>query len=74
MREYFPLLLVGGVLGVLSVIFVCAYLSIKKQKEAVGFDRHMKDGELLRRLLVYAKPHAKSFVAVLVLPFLAHQH
>ena len=67
MREWYPILLIGGVLGALSIVFVVAYLGIRKQKEAIGFDRNMKDGELLRRLLAYAKPYALHFVAVLAL-------
>ncbi len=39
MREHFPLLVVGAVAGVLSGVFLFAYLSIRKQKEAIGFDR-----------------------------------
>ena len=65
MHEFFPLLLIGGVLGALSTVFIIAYLTIRKQKEAIGFDRNMKDGEITRRLLVYAKPHWKSFALVL---------
>ncbi len=65
MHEFFPLLLVGGVLGALSTVFIIAYMTIRKQKEAIGFDRNMKDGEITRRLLVYAKPYWKSFVLVL---------
>ena len=65
MHEFFPLLLIGGVLGALSTVFIIAYLTIRKQKEAIGFDRNMKDGEITRRLLVYAKPHWKSFTLVL---------
>ncbi len=65
MHEFFPLIAVGAVLGVLSVIFIIAYLTIRKQKEAIGFDRNMKDSEITRRLLVYAKPHIKSFILVL---------
>ena len=65
MYEYFPLLAVGAVLGVLSTIFIIAYLTIRKQKEAIGFDRNMKDSEITRRLLVYAKPYWKNFVLVL---------
>ncbi len=66
MREYYPLLLVGAIVGLLSGAFILAYALIKNKKEAVGFDRHMKDGEITRRLLQYAKPHWKSFAFVLV--------
>ena len=67
MYEYFPLITVGAVLGVLSVIFIIAYLTIRKQKEAIGFDRNMKDSEITRRLLRYAKPYWKSFAIVFLL-------
>ncbi len=66
MREYYPLLLVGAIIGVLSVIFIVAFATLKNKKEAIGFDRNMKDGEIVRRLLQYAKPHWKSFVFVIV--------
>ena len=66
MREFFPLLLIGGVLGVVSIIFIVAYMKIRKQKEAIGFDRNMKDSEITKRLLYYAKPHWKSFAFVLL--------
>ncbi len=65
MREFLPIIAIGATLGVLSIVFIIAYLTIRKQKEAVGFDRNMKDSEITRRLLVYAKPHWKSFVTVL---------
>ena len=65
MREFFPLIAVGAVLGVLSVIFIVAYMTIRKQKEAIGFDRNMKDSEITKRLLVYAKPYWKNFAFVL---------
>ena len=67
MREFYPLLVTGAIIGVISLVFLIAYLSIKDKKEAIGFDRNMKDSELLRRLLRYARPHAGSFAAVLLL-------
>ena len=71
MREFFPLIVVGAVVGTLSVIFIAAFLSIKNRKEAIGFDRNMKDSEIARRLLRYARPHAKSFAFVLLLMLLS---
>ncbi|MBE6613937.1 MAG: ABC transporter ATP-binding protein [Ruminococcaceae bacterium] len=65
MYEFFPLIAVGAVLGVVSVIFIAAYMTIRKQKEAIGFDRSMKDSEITKRLLVYAKPYIRNFAAVL---------
>ncbi len=65
MNEFFPLMLVGGVVGAFALIFIIAYLSIKDKKEAIGFDRNMKDGEIAKRLLAYARPHIGSFALVL---------
>ena len=67
MYEFYPLLIVGGVIGLMSAIFIIAFCSIKDRKEAIGFDRNMKDSELIKRLFVYAKPHAKSFLAVFLI-------
>ena len=64
MREYLPLLIVGAILGVLTAVFTAAYCVIRKQKEAIGFDRNMKDGEIVRRLMKYAKPHVRAFLFV----------
>lgn len=67
MRNYYPLLIVGGFLGLVSAIFILAYALIKDKKEAFGFERNMKDGEIIRRLLKYAKPYYKNFLLVFVL-------
>ncbi len=66
MYEYFPLLTVGGIVGLLSAIFIFAYALMKDKKEAIGFERHMKDSELVRRLLRYAKPYKFQFLLVLL--------
>lgn len=65
MREFLPLIIVGAVLGVFSIILIMAFMKIKNQKEAIGFDRFMDDGEITRRLLRYAKPYWKNFLLVL---------
>ncbi len=64
MREYYPLILVGAIVGAFAVAFILAYVFMKDKKESIGFDRNMKDGELMKRLLHYAKPHWKSFALV----------
>lgn len=71
MHEYYPLLLCGGVIGLFSAIFIFAYATMKDKKEAIGFDRNMKDGELIRRMIVYARPHWKSFALAVVLMLLS---
>ena len=67
MHEFLPILIVGAIIGVFTIAFVIAYLTIRKQKEAIGFDRNMADGELIVRLMKYAKPHWKAFAVVLVI-------
>ena len=67
MREYYPLLVVGALVGVISIVFTIAYALIKDKKEAFGFERNMKDGEIVKRLLRYATPFWKNFLVVLVL-------
>lgn len=67
MREFYPLLVIGAIIGVISVIFIVAYALIKDKKNTIGFDRNMKDKELIKRLLKYAKPYTWNFVSVLLL-------
>ena len=64
MYEYLPLLIVGAIVGVISGIMIFAYATIKDKKESIGFDRKMKDADLFKRLLAYAKPYWKNFVFV----------
>lgn len=64
--NYLPLLIVGAILGVVSVALIVTFAMIKDKKESMGFERNIKDGELLKRLLRYAKPYWKSFVLVAV--------
>ena len=64
MHAYYPLLLTGGIIGFVSVVLIVAYASIKDKKQSMGFDRYMKDGEIVRRLLRYAKPYRIQFIFV----------
>ncbi len=64
MNEYLPLLLVGAVIGTISAVLILAYALVKDKKESMGFDRNMKDGEIMRRLIAYAKPYWKQFLFV----------
>lgn len=59
-----PLLLVGGVIGTVSVLLLIAYACVKDKKTAMGFERSMADGEILRRLFGYAKPYLRQFIVV----------
>ena len=71
MREFYPLIVVGAVIGLFSIFFLVAFLSIKNRKEAIGFDRNMKDGEIVRRLLRYARPYVGRFVLVFAVMILS---
>ena len=66
MREYLPLLIVGGIIGAFTGIFIIAYAMVRNKKEAMGFERNMDDSEIIRRLLSYAKPYWKQFVLTLI--------
>ena len=48
----------------MSVLLLIAYACVKDKKTAMGFERSMADGEILRRLFGYAKPYLRQFVVV----------
>ena len=64
MSEYTPLLIVGAVIGLFAVGFSVVFALEKNKKESMGFDRHMADREIVRRLMRYAKPYRKNFAIV----------
>lgn len=67
MHKYLPVLIVGAIIGVFTLIFTLTYIMEKRRKEEADPDRHMEDGELIRRLMVYARPYRKEFAEVLLL-------
>lgn len=67
MREYLPILIVGAIIGSFSIVFLLAWIALKRRGEEDNSERHMPDGEIIRRLLVYAKPYKKSFIAVFII-------
>ena len=71
MREYLPILIVGAIIATFSTAFILAYAFMKNKKEAIGFDRNMKDTEIIKRLFKYARPHYKSFILVLLIMLLS---
>ena len=65
MHEYLPLLIAGAIIGVFTTLAIVAYCIIRRQKEDMtDRERHMSDGEIISRLLSYAKPYKGSFIAV----------
>lgn len=71
MHEFYPLLVIGAAISVFATVFILAYVFMKDKKEAIGFDRNMKDFEITKRLLKYAKPHLKSFLVVFFIMILS---
>ncbi|MBQ6812563.1 MAG: ABC transporter ATP-binding protein, partial [Agathobacter sp.] len=67
MYEFLPIIIVGAIIGAFSILFIMAYIALNKSKEEKNKDRNMSDGELVKRLLSYAKPFWKQFVVVLFL-------
>jgi len=64
MAEYFPLIMIGAIIGAVTVVFISAYIILKRKPDPHQTERHVKDMELVRRLGVYAKPHWKSFIFI----------
>ena len=71
MHEYLPILIVGAIIGVFTLIFLVAYALEKNKKETMGFERHMEDSEIVRRLLTYARPYWKEFALTLFVMLLS---
>ena len=65
MFEYLPILIVGAIIGAFAIVFILAYIALRKSKDNLeDNERHMPDSEIIRRLLAYAKPYWKQFVLV----------
>ncbi len=65
MAEYLPVLIVGAIIGVFALIFLVAYAVDRRHKvDEEDRERNMPDGEIIRRLLRYAKPYRGKFVLV----------
>ncbi|MBE6974761.1 MAG: ABC transporter ATP-binding protein, partial [Ruminococcaceae bacterium] len=66
LREYLPVIIVVAVIGSFTTAFLIAWAALKKHRdETDDSERRMSDRELIGRLLRYAKPYWKNFVAVL---------
>ena len=64
MNEYTPILIAAAIIGFFTVAFTIVYALEKNKKDTMGFERNMPDREIIRRLLHYAKPYKKQFIAV----------
>lgn len=71
MYEFFPLLLIGAIVAVFTTAFIIAFALMKDKKEAIGFDRNMKDSEILKRLMPYVMRRKKLFALAILLVLLS---
>ena len=67
MNEYLPLLIMGAVIGVITIAFIVVYKMFGKINPEDDFERNMADGEIIKRLLVYIKPYYKTFIVVFII-------
>ena len=67
MHDYLPVLILGAIIGVLTLVFGSAYLVMKRKTGKKEFDRNMADSVIVRRLLGYGKPYIGKFVLVFVI-------
>ena len=64
-REFLPVIIVVAIIGAFTIAFLIAYAALKKHKDpSDDRERNMSDKEIVIRLLRYAKPYWKNFVAV----------
>ena len=64
MYEYLPIIIIVAIVGSFTILFLLADMALRRVKKDVSTERTMEDGELVRRLLQYAKPYKKQFVFV----------
>ncbi len=67
LHTYYPLLIVGAIISVFAAAFIIAYALMKDKKEAVGFDRNMKDREIIARLAHYTFAYKGEYILIFVL-------
>ena len=64
MYEYYPLIVVGAIVGLFSLVLLIAYLTVKDKKQTMVFERQIGDREIMGRLLHYARPYLPRFLLV----------
>ncbi len=64
-QDYLPLIIAFAIIGTFTVIFLFAWAALKKHKDETDeSERKMSDGQIIRRLLRYARPYSREFVGV----------
>ena len=71
MYEWYPILIIFAVIAIFTTIFIFAYAFMKDKKETIGYDRNMKDSEIIKRLMPYLLRRKKLFIIALVLVLLS---
>ena len=71
MSNYYPILFVGALVGLITVVLSVVYFTVKDKKQDFGFDRNMKDSEILKRLWPYVMRRKKLFILALTLVLLS---
>ena len=71
MHEFLPVLILGAIIGVLTLVFGSAYLVMRHKAGQKEFDRNMADSVIIRRLLGYGKPYIGKFILVFVIMLLS---
>ena len=51
MHEFLPVLILGAIIGLLTLVFGSAYLVMRHKSSGKEFDRNMTDKVIIRRLL-----------------------
>ena len=68
LREFLPIVIVAAIIGSFTVVFIIAWIALKKSKDDTDDrERKLTDKELISRLLQYAKPYWKNFALCLVI-------
>ena len=71
MIDFLPILIVGAIIGTLSLCFLIAYAVLRRKEKTAKSERTMSDRALIRRLLGYAKPYKKDFIIVFAVMLLS---
>ena len=67
MQAYLPIIIMVAIIVTFSLIFIAAYIALKRKNVVRSEERNMADGELVKRLVAYALPYWKDFLLVLVI-------
>ncbi len=74
MNDYLPIMIVGAIIGVFTIVFLIAYFVLKKKKTEVEFERNIADKEIIKRLAKYGLPFWKDFVLVFFIMLMSIGH